>query len=188
MASPNRPATNGVGVSPSATASIPPPNMIGTDTVAAMLTSPATIEPMKCHFCTSTTGRRRRSQPSERSGSTDAAGARSAPGQRRSGTWRSLCDPTARFRPCTNGLRVLIDTAIRLLAALALVVANAGFVAAEFALVAVDRARIDERAGQGQARAAAVQRLLSRLSYHLSGRSSASRSRHCSSVCWPNPR
>jgi len=63
----------------------------------------------------------------------------------------------------------LIDTAIRLLAALALVVANAGFVAAEFALVAVDRARIDERAGQGQARAAAVQRLLLRLSYHLSG-------------------
>ena len=85
------------------------------------------------------------------------------------------------------GSGVLIDTAIRLLAALALVVANAGFVAAEFALVAVDRARIDERAGQGQA-AAAVQRLLSRLSYHLSGRSSASRSRHCSSVCWPNPR
>ena len=67
------------------------------------------------------------------------------------------------------GSGVLIDTAIRLLAALALVVANAGSVAAEFALVAVDRARIDERAGQGQARAAAVQRLLSRLSYHLSG-------------------
>ena len=41
--------------------------------------------------------------------------------------------------------------------------------AAEFALVAVDRARIDERAGQGQARAVAVQRLLGRLSYHLSG-------------------
>lgn len=48
-------------------------------------------------------------------------------------------------------------------------VANAGFVAAEFALVAVDRARIDERAGQGHARAAAVKRLLGRLSYHLSG-------------------
>ena len=56
-----------------------------------------------------------------------------------------------------------------MLAALALVVANAGFVAAEFALVAVDRTRIDERAGQGQARAVAVQRLLSKLSYHLSG-------------------
>ena len=48
--------------------------MIGTDTVAAMLISPATIEPMKCHFWTNTTGRRRRSQPSERSGSTDARG------------------------------------------------------------------------------------------------------------------
>ena len=58
---------------------------------------------------------------------------------------------------------------MRLLAALALVIANAGFVAAEFALVAVDRARIDERVGQGNARAAAVRRLLSRLSYHLSG-------------------
>lgn len=48
-------------------------------------------------------------------------------------------------------------------------VANAGFVAAEFALVAVDRARVDERAGQGDARAVAVKRLLGRLSYHLSG-------------------
>ncbi|MEM9201557.1 MAG: hemolysin family protein [Actinomycetota bacterium] len=67
------------------------------------------------------------------------------------------------------GLGGLIDTALRLFAALALVVANAGFVAAEFALVAVDRARIDERAGQGQARAVAVQGLLSKLSYHLSG-------------------
>jgi len=55
------------------------------------------------------------------------------------------------------------------LAALGLVVANAGFVAAEFALVAVDRARVDDRAGQGSARAAQVQRLLARLSYHLSG-------------------
>jgi hypothetical protein len=48
--------------------------MIGTDTVAAMLISPATIEPMKRHFWTNTTGRRRRSQPSERSASTDARG------------------------------------------------------------------------------------------------------------------
>jgi CBS domain containing-hemolysin-like protein len=42
-------------------------------------------------------------------------------------------------------------------------------VAAEFALVAVDRTRIEERAGHGDARALVVQRLLSRLSYHLSG-------------------
>ncbi len=52
---------------------------------------------------------------------------------------------------------------------IALVVANAGFVAAEFALVAVDRARVDERAGQGHGRARQVQRLLGRLTYHLSG-------------------
>jgi len=49
------------------------------------------------------------------------------------------------------------------------VAANAGFVAAEFALVAVDRARIDERADQGSRRARLVRRLLQRLSYHLSG-------------------
>ena len=52
---------------------------------------------------------------------------------------------------------------------MALVAANAGFVAAEFALVAVDRTRVDERAGQGSRRARQTQRLLSRLSYHLSG-------------------
>ena len=47
--------------------------------------------------------------------------------------------------------------------------ANAAFVAAEFALVAVDRTRVDERARQGSAAAARVQGLLDRLSYHLSG-------------------
>ena len=66
--------TNGVGVSPSATASIPRPNMIGTATVASMPIKPATIDPMNCHFWTATTGRMRRNQPSERSGSTDARG------------------------------------------------------------------------------------------------------------------
>jgi len=49
------------------------------------------------------------------------------------------------------------------------VVANAGFVAAEFALVAVDRTRVDERAASGDRRARRVKRLLARLSYHLSG-------------------
>ncbi len=63
----------------------------------------------------------------------------------------------------------MIDTTLRLLAVIGLVAANAGFVAAEFALVAVDRARVDERAGQGNGRAIAAQRLLKRLSYHLSG-------------------
>ena len=63
----------------------------------------------------------------------------------------------------------MIDTAFRLFAAIALVVANAGFVAAEFALVAVDRTRVDERARQGSSAARQVQRLVGRLSYHLSG-------------------
>ncbi|MCQ3806883.1 MAG: hemolysin family protein [Acidimicrobiaceae bacterium] len=62
----------------------------------------------------------------------------------------------------------MIPTALRLFAALGLIVANAGFVAAEFALVSVDRTKVDERAKEaGSARQ--VQRLLSRLSYHLSG-------------------
>jgi len=51
----------------------------------------------------------------------------------------------------------------------ALVAANAGFVAAEFALVAVDRTRVDERAGSGDRGARRVQRLLEQLSFHLSG-------------------
>ncbi|MEZ5244805.1 MAG: hemolysin family protein [Acidimicrobiales bacterium] len=62
-----------------------------------------------------------------------------------------------------------MDIALRLLVAIALVAANAAFVAAEFALVAVDRTRVDERARQGSAAAARVQGLLDRLSYHLSG-------------------
>ena len=62
-----------------------------------------------------------------------------------------------------------IDTALRLLAVVALVAANAGFVAAEFALVAVDRTRVDERAGAGDRGARRVQRLVQNLSYHLSG-------------------
>ena len=41
--------------------------------------------------------------------------------------------------------------------------------AAEFALVAVDRTRVDERARQGSGAARRVERLLGRLSYHLSG-------------------
>ena len=63
----------------------------------------------------------------------------------------------------------MIYTALRLLAALGLIAANAGFVAVEFALVSVDRTKVDERAKQGSGSARQVQRLLSRLSYHLSG-------------------
>ncbi len=58
---------------------------------------------------------------------------------------------------------------MRLLAVFALVAANAAFVAAEFALVAVDRTRVEERAGSGKRGAKRVQRLLEHLSYHLSG-------------------
>ena len=47
--------------------------------------------------------------------------------------------------------------------------ANAAFVATEFAFVAVDRTRVDERAGTGDRRARMVQRMVARLSLHLSG-------------------
>ena len=91
-------------------------------------------------------------------------------------SWSSYADPV----PLTLDGRIAgphhsfprggpIDTALRLLAAIALVAVNAGFVAAEFALVAVDRTRIDERAGGGHAGARRVKRLVERLSYHLSG-------------------
>lgn len=55
------------------------------------------------------------------------------------------------------------------MAAIALVAANAAFVAAEFALVAVDRTRVDEQARQGSRSARHVQGLLDRISYYLSG-------------------
>ena len=55
------------------------------------------------------------------------------------------------------------------MAALALIAATAFFVAMEFALVAVDRTRVDERAGAGDRRARTIQRLVARLSLHLSG-------------------
>jgi CBS domain containing-hemolysin-like protein len=48
-------------------------------------------------------------------------------------------------------------------------VANGFFVAAEFALVAVDRSRIDTEAEQGGRRARVAQGLLRHLSFHLSG-------------------
>ncbi len=62
-----------------------------------------------------------------------------------------------------------MDTALGLVAVVALVAANAFFVATEFALVAVDRTRIEQQAGDGRRRAASVLSLLTRLSYHLSG-------------------
>lgn len=50
-----------------------------------------------------------------------------------------------------------------------LVFANAFFVAAEFGLVAVDRARVDEEAAAGSGAATRVQGLVESLSFHLSG-------------------
>jgi len=55
------------------------------------------------------------------------------------------------------------------LAIVALLLANAGFVAAEFSLVAVDRARVEAAAEAGSAPDVRVRRLLRRLTTHLSG-------------------
>src|SRR4051812_45995453 len=53
--------------------------------------------------------------------------------------------------------------------ALLLILACGGFVAAEFALVTVDRATVDRRAEEGDAKAQGVQRALRSLSTQLSG-------------------
>lgn len=58
---------------------------------------------------------------------------------------------------------------LSLLAALALVAANACFVAVEFSLVAVDRRQLDLDAARGDRRASLVARVIGRLSLHLSG-------------------
>ncbi len=62
-----------------------------------------------------------------------------------------------------------IETALGLIAIGLLIAANGVFVAAEFALVAVDRSRIDHDAETGSRRARMVRGLLRRLSFHLSG-------------------
>ncbi len=62
-----------------------------------------------------------------------------------------------------------MSTAAGLLAALLLVLANAFFVAAEFALVAVDRTRLQLKADEGSRAARTALGLLSRLSFNLSG-------------------
>jgi CBS domain containing-hemolysin-like protein len=65
--------------------------------------------------------------------------------------------------------RSLIDTALGLLAVLLLIVTTGVFVAAEFALVAVDRSRIEREASEGKRAARTAAALLHRLSFHLSG-------------------
>src|SRR4051812_3099392 len=61
-----------------------------------------------------------------------------------------------------------MDTLLRLAIVLVLVLANAFFVAAEFALVAVRRSRIDEMAARGDAGARVVQRTLKDLDRYIS--------------------
>src|SRR5680860_402649 len=62
-----------------------------------------------------------------------------------------------------------IDTALGLLAVCLLIAASAVFVAAEFALVAADRNRIEAEAEAGRRSARTALGLLKRLSFHLSG-------------------
>ncbi|MGH9137938.1 MAG: hemolysin family protein [Acidimicrobiales bacterium] len=62
-----------------------------------------------------------------------------------------------------------IETVVGLLAVVFLVLANAFFVAVEFALVAVDRPRIEGLADDGNRRARILLSLLRRLSFELSG-------------------
>jgi CBS domain containing-hemolysin-like protein len=71
----------------------------------------------------------------------------------------------ARHRPRTDP----IQTALGLLATLLLILATGYFVAVEFALVAVDRSRVDRDAAAGSRRAQATGAALRRLSFHLSG-------------------
>ncbi len=70
---------------------------------------------------------------------------------------------------CPRPRSAPINLALGLLAVCLLIVANGVFVAAEFALVAVDRSRIDRQAEAGSRRARSVRALLRRLSFHLAG-------------------
>jgi CBS domain containing-hemolysin-like protein len=62
-----------------------------------------------------------------------------------------------------------ISTALALIAVVLLILVNGFFVAAEFALVAVDRSRVEHLAEQGDRRARTTRGLLRHLSFHLSG-------------------
>lgn len=63
----------------------------------------------------------------------------------------------------------MTSTVLRLVAVLALILANAFFVTGEFALVAVERSRIERLAEEGSRRAARVLAALRALSFQLSG-------------------
>jgi CBS domain containing-hemolysin-like protein len=62
-----------------------------------------------------------------------------------------------------------VSSAVGLLAVLVLILANALFVATEFALVAVDRNQVDQRAAEGSRPARVASGVIRRLSYNLSG-------------------
>src|SRR3954453_15530633 len=62
-----------------------------------------------------------------------------------------------------------ITTALGLLAVLLLILVTGFFVAAEFSFVAVDRNRIERLASEGKGAARAVDRILHRLAFYLSG-------------------
>lgn len=65
--------------------------------------------------------------------------------------------------------KVFIDTAVRLAASVVLLACNAWFVAAEFSLVAADRAALERAATAGDRRAGRAVALLRNVSFHLSG-------------------
>lgn len=77
--------------------------------------------------------------------------------------WENL----RRGEPIIDGL--LLTTLLPLVGFVLLTVGNAFFVAAEFALVTVDRAEIDQRAAGGDRRARTVRQALRELSFQLSG-------------------
>lgn len=60
-------------------------------------------------------------------------------------------------------------TALGLIAVVLLILATGFFVAAEFAFVAVDRNRVERLAAEGRGAARTVEKILRRLSFHLSG-------------------
>jgi CBS domain containing-hemolysin-like protein len=64
---------------------------------------------------------------------------------------------------------VFINTALGLVIMAGLIAANGVFVAAEFALVAVDRNRLERDVAAGDRRSRRVEALVRRLSFHLSG-------------------
>jgi len=80
---------------------------------------------------------------------------------------RSVVEQSARGDPIIDGL--LLTTLLPLVGFALLTGGNAFFVAAEFALVTVDRVQIDQRADGGDRRARTVRGALRELSFQLSG-------------------